>query len=170
MNLRHRLLRAAPRSTVQAYDHAKPAVAELYTYLTQQHLPLHYPTIFRLDSSQTKLTNTVTNEVFPTCTASLSPTEVLHLLGRLVDEDFMMLLPSPDGDGYSLQAFVVCYSSGFGIQGVLGKKLRELHARVPGYAEKISKSMDRYFGKLEPGKYMERANVSLFSPLTLLYL
>jgi hypothetical protein len=37
-------------------------------------------------------------------------------------------------------------------------KLREIHAPVPGYKEKLERSMDRYFANLPAGKIVKRAN------------
>ena len=69
-----------------------------------------------------------------------------------------MLLPSPDDDGYSLQSFVWAYPVGFDPQSKLGIKLRDAHQPVPGYKEKLARSMDRYFGSMEPGKVKYRVN------------
>lgn len=37
-------------------------------------------------------------------------------------------------------------------------KLRDIHAPVPGYKEKLELSMDRYFANLPVGKIVKRAN------------
>jgi hypothetical protein len=39
-------------------------------------------------------------------------------------------------------------------------KLRDIHGPVPGYKEKLEKSMDRFFEKLEVGRVVRRSNVS----------
>lgn len=92
----------------------------------------------------------VTDEVLPR-TASRNRYETLQRINRNVDEDFLMMLPSPDGDGYTLQSFVWAYPVGFDPQSKKGIKLRDAHKPVPGYKEKLQMSMDRYFSKLEPG-------------------
>ena len=75
-----------------------------------------------------------------------------------VDEDFLMLLPSPDGDGYSLQAFVWLYPVGFDPQDKLGMKLRNAHGPVPSYKQHLEKSMDRYFARLTTDGVVNRVN------------
>jgi hypothetical protein len=71
---------------------------------------------------------------------------------------------------YVLEAYEVCCPAGFDSRTKLGKRLADIHGPVPGYAEKIEKSMDRFFEKLEVGKFVKRTNwgittdSDLFSP------
>ena len=130
---------------------------ELYEFLIQSYLPTRYPTIFRLSPSTSILKNRITHEEVPLA----APTDrytTLAIINRTVDEDFLMLLPSPDGDGYSLQSFIWAYPVGFDPQSKLGMKLRDAHGPVPGYKEKLALSMDRYFHHLEPGTVKSRVN------------
>lgn len=131
---------------------------ELYEFLVQAYLPRRYPTVFRLDSSGASiLENLITNDTLP-LTASADRYETLQRINRNVEEDFLMLLPSPDGDGYTLQSFVWAFPVGFDPQSKLGIKLRDAHRPVPGYKEKLALSMDRYFSHLEPGNVKYRVN------------
>lgn len=79
-----------------------------------------------------------------------------------------------DGTKYVLEAYQTCFPSGFDLRTKLGKQLSAIHDPVPGYKEKIEKSMDRFSDKLEVGKFVKRANWSittggddLFSPFGL---
>jgi hypothetical protein len=137
-------------------DSAVDMLNELYEYLMEEYLPVRYPTMFRFSDSQ-HLENLVTGEIMPR-KAPADRYEALRIINRNVDEDFLMLLPSPDDDGYSLQAFVWAYPVGFDPQSKKGMKLRDAHKPVPGYKEKLAPSMDRYFGKLQPGNVMYRVN------------
>ena len=130
---------------------------ELYEFLVQEYLPHRYPTIFRHDLSTGAVENQVTNEILP-LTAPADRYETLQKINRNVEEDFLMLLPSPDCDGYSLQSFVWAYPVGFDPQSKLGIKLRDAHQPVPGYKEKLALSMDRYFSNLEPSNPKCRVN------------
>ncbi len=65
------------------------------------------------------------------------------------------------GAKYVLEAYVSCCPSGFNPAEKLGKKLRDIHAPVPGYAERLEGSMDRYFATVEVGKYVKRVNWSV---------
>lgn len=138
-------------------DAAIPMVNELYTYLVTHYLPRRYPTIFQLSPSTSTLHNVVLSEQLP-LTPPSDPIAALRHICLNVDEDFLMLLPSPDGDGYSLQSFVWCYPVGFDPQDKLGIKLRDAHKPVPGYKQHLELSMDRYFSRLRPGKAVQRVN------------
>lgn len=71
---------------------------------------------------------------------------------------------------YILEAYVACFPSGFDTRKKLGKRLADIHEPVPGYKDKLEKSMDRYFDKLKVGKFVRRANwtvttgADLFTP------
>lgn len=140
------------------------------------------------------LQNKVTGEVLP---ASVSPgrplVNALETLAKTIDEDMLLLLPAEDqgnerdGPGgskgrkksegaavsssvkYVLQAYVTCFPSGFNTHEKLGKQLNGVHEPVPGYREKIEKSMDRYFEKLEVGKFVKRVNWSITTGAELFY-
>ncbi|RMZ82762.1 hypothetical protein DV738_g1668, partial [Chaetothyriales sp. CBS 135597] len=116
---------------------------------------------------------------------------LLQTLGKTVDEDFFFLLPSdpaassplplpspssassedptsggePDKEAspskYHLHAFVCCCPSGFSPRSKLGLPLASVHEPVPGYSSIIEGSMDRYFAKIQVGKYVKRVNWSI---------
>jgi len=107
------------------------------------------------------LENTVTSALFPAKATSQTPTtRLLETLGRTVDEDFLFLLPEEDSDDpkYVLEAYVTVCPSGFDPAEKLGKRLAAIHGPVPGYSSKLEGSMDRFFAKVEVGKYVRRAN------------
>lgn len=156
MKARQDIARQYP-SALDSLDSGVGMVNELYVFLVQAYLPKRYPAMFQIDASGATLHNIVTGEHLPFA-APEDRYEALAIINRNVDEDFLMLLPSPDGDGYSLQAFVWAYPVGFDPQSKLGMKLRDAHKPVPGYKEKLAASMDRYFGRLQPGTVMYRVN------------
>lgn len=132
-------------------------VNELYSYMTTIYLPERYPTMFRVSKKTSQLLNLVTQEHLPLDPPS-DPIEALRYLALVVDEDLLMLLPSPDGDGYSLQSFAWLYPVGFDPADKLGMKLRDLHTPVPSYKDRLETSMDRYFGRVQPGRVVMRVN------------
>lgn len=162
--LRKTVLRDYPDIALQADPAIKPAVNELYTYLTGKYLPARYPNMFKLTSSPSvdspsHLYNIVTKQGLPLIPPS-DPRRTLELLGENLDEDFMLLLHSEDNDQYVLKGFVVCCPSGFNSKEKLNMKLRDIHKPVPGYKEKLEVSMDRFFDRLPSGKIVKRNNVS----------
>ncbi|KAF2997594.1 hypothetical protein E8E13_002830 [Curvularia kusanoi] len=157
LTLRRHLLTTHPSETIASNPTADPAVLELYTWLTQTYLPLRFPTIFTLSS--TNLKNTCTGDSLPLTPSSA--TEALHLLGAHIDTEFLILLPStqPEDEGkYRLEAFVTCFPSGFRTRDKLGLLLAEIHAPVPHYRQKLERSMDRFFAALGVGRVVKRWN------------
>ena len=143
----------------------KPAVLELYQWLCGTYLPQRYPSIYKrvYDSKGSpagQLHNTVSNEHIQI--NEEDPITALRTLGGHVDTDFLLLLPcstSPDGQPiYHLQAFVCCMPSGFSLRKKIGLPLSAIHTPVPGYKQKLEKSMDRFFAKLPTGKAVKRSN------------
>ena len=155
--LRKQIMHDQRPIVLQADPSIKPAVEEFYIWLVSKYLPTRFPTIFSLGT--TTLLNHATSESIP-LTPPSDPTNALEILGGNIDDDFLLLLPSEDGDGYVLKGFVTCFPSGFNTKEKFGLKLRDIHKPVPGYKEKIEKSMDRFFDKIEVGKVVLRTNVS----------
>jgi len=145
---------------------SKPAVDEFYSWIVGTYLPVRFPKMFALErrmasdvgETASVLRSLVTADLVPLMPPE-SPLEALKILGGLIDEDLLFLVPSEDGDGYVLKAFVNCYPSGFNPSKKLNLKLRDIHGPVPAYKQKLEKSMDRYFDRLEVGKFVKRANV-----------
>lgn len=161
ITLRKRLIEDHADTILACEDSVKPAVDEFYTWLVGEYLPTRYPRMFQLQPSvdtPSSLTNLVTGEDLP-LSPSKSPRDSLVTLGGLVDDDFLFLIPSEDGDSFTLKGFVTCFPNGFNTAKKLNLKLRDIHKPVPCYKEKLEKSMDRYFAKLKPGKFVKRANV-----------
>lgn len=133
------------------------AVQELYTYLLTEHLPVRFPSLFKLSSDKLSFTNAVTGKTFPTVPTG-DADAALRVIGETIEEDVFLLQPSPEG--HRSVAFMCCFPSGFDPSSKLGRTLVEIHAPVPAY-EKIGASMERFFGKLEVGKSVKRTNWSV---------
>ncbi|PIG83420.1 hypothetical protein AARAC_006313 [Aspergillus arachidicola] len=125
------------------------------------YLPTRYPLIFQLRPSagekQAFLQNLITDEMFP-LSPEENPLDTLRVMGGLIEDDLLFLMPSDDGDGFTLRGFVTCFPNGFNTSKKLGLKLRDIHKPVPQYKEKLEKSMDRFFQKLGVGRFIKRAN------------
>jgi Protein of unknown function (DUF3445) len=158
LHLRTQIIHDHHSIAIQASPTITPAVNELYTWITNTYLPTRFPTLFALSPSTTSLLNHATHLTLP-LTPPQDPIKTLEILGKNLDEDILFLLPSSDGDGYVLRGYVTCFPSGFNTKEKFGLKLRDIHAPVPGYKEKLEKSMDRFFERLEVGKVVLRSNV-----------
>ncbi|KAA6411510.1 MAG: putative alpha-mannosyltransferase [Lasallia pustulata] len=124
-----------------------------------QFLCARYPRYFSLshDSSTGHVfhnriltTDTVINSVHP-----------LHVLLNNIPEDFAVMLRNPDDGYYYFRAGVLCSSIGWNVHTKLGLQLKEIHAPIPDYKEKMEFSMDRYFSKLPPSRPIQRGSWGL---------
>lgn len=161
--LRRKIMAEHPETALAAGDCVKPAVDEFYIWLLGTYLPTRFPQMFILVPSSREnagiLKNMAANEEY-SLVPEENPLDTLRVMGGLIDDDFLFLLPSEDGDGYALKGFVTCFPNGFDTAKKLNLKLRDIHTPVPQYKEKLEKSMDRYFDRLKVGKFVKRANVS----------
>ncbi len=155
-----------PDLVLGAHPKATASVEEAYLWLLSTYLPRRFPSMFEICSmndqtgSMTHLRNLVTNEAFP-LQPPTAPCEALRVMGALVDEDMMFMLPSDDEDGYCLRAFVNCFANGPDTRRRLEMKLRDIHGAVPGYQDHLAQRIDNWFDSLEVGKIVMRANVSV---------
>ncbi|KAK5072168.1 hypothetical protein LTR64_004053 [Lithohypha guttulata] len=168
---RSRIIAESSDICIRVHDDARirPAVIELYTYLLSHYLPKRFPQMFKLHyasfetGNQFMLENLVTKQVFATEPTNVTPTEtLLKTLGMTVDEDFLFLLTEEGAESsdpkYVFQALVCICPSGWDPREKIGQSLASIHAPVPGYADKLESSMDRYFKNIEVGKYVKRSN------------
>ncbi|RAK84668.1 HRQ family protein 4 [Aspergillus costaricaensis CBS 115574] len=174
------------------------AITELYEFIVGVYLPTRYPSMFTLETTthpQSQDDNTNTNNKESTNKTLLnkitntriplphrgSGRDVLSTLGTFVDEDFLVLLPESSSSSYptekeeeqekkyTLEAYTTFYPAGFDTREKLGKRLSTIHDPVPRYKERLEKSMDRFFAKLEVGKVVQRVNWSINTPGTGLF-
>lgn len=167
----------------------RAAVAEYYSFMLGTYLPGRYPELFKLHATELvegskvhMLENRVTDEVWPV-NLPKDTRRGLEILAKLIDEEVLFLLPDSSsssstsssteaesekekGNGkkeekYMLKAYSTCFPSGFNTREKLGLRLANIHGPVPGYSEKIERSMDRFFSRIEVGKYVKRVNWSV---------
>lgn len=157
--LRRSLISRHPETVHRCLPEGRAAVGELYTYLLVDYLPVRYPTMFKLSGAKS-FHNLVTGSTYPTVPMEDS-LAALRAIGETVEEDMFLLQETPDG--HLAVAFICCFPSGFDPSQKFGNLLKDIHTPVPSY-EKIGRSMERIFSRLEVGKTVKRQNVS--APLT----
>lgn len=161
----------------------RAAVCELYRFLFATYLPRRYPDMFRLHEVAATDTGRDSNYMFENCVMGETyPAEVpremateqaLETILKNVDEDYLILLPDPTTSStgeedasspddvqtkYTLYAYETCYPAGFNPREKIGRRLAAIHGPVPGYKAKLERSMDRFFDRIEVGKFVKRAN------------
>ncbi len=148
---RLRLLDARPADVLAALPEARHASAELAAHLLRL-LPARFPGHYM--TAGNGVLNRLTGETLDV--AKLDP---LHLVGRLVAEDFCLLAPSASGP--VLVGAVLCFPARWVLAEKLGKPLLGVHERVPGYAERLGRPVDRFIAQLKPGRVALRLNWSV---------
>ncbi|KAL4769373.1 hypothetical protein BDW60DRAFT_218958 [Aspergillus nidulans var. acristatus] len=132
----------------------KHACFELYEELVQ-YLVHRYPKVFRLSANTVH--NALTGETFRF--PAQSPSEALSSSALLVQDDFVIMVENDDGH-YHLDAGAVCLPGFWRLREKFRMSLDTLHfeAAVPHYAEKLQKSMNRFFKTLPAARPVVRNN------------
>jgi len=166
INLRRQIMKDHRGETLQARPGSEAMVEEFYTWMFGIYLPARFPTMYTLipsgstsEKAPTHLHNLVTKEDMPLIPSS--PLSALEILSAHVDTDFLFLSVNPETSKYHLEAFATCFPSGFSTLEKLGQPLAAIHTPVPGYTQKLEKSMDRFFANLPVGKIVKRGNWSI---------
>lgn len=149
-------MRKNPETTIGNNEAARDAIQELFEQVVLDYLPKRFPTIFQLNKSG--LHNSITQKCYAVHTPDFNTFDMLKCLGENVEEDFYLMVPD-DQDAYRLQGYVACFPGGFLSPEKVGMSVRELHIPVPGYVERIGKSVDKYFSQMEDEKFIRRWNV-----------
>lgn len=86
------------------------------------------------------------------------PQSTLEEMGRMVAEDLLILRASGDQE---LIAGHLCFANGWCLDEKMGRPLLDIHAPVPGYAEKLGAPTRNLLERLKPGRPVGRLNWSM---------
>lgn len=150
---RRRLLEERPGDVLAALPGSESAQEELLALLLE-HLALHASDRYGIEGGTA--VELATGLRCPRSGASPPP---LGHAGWLVQEDFCLM--EKPGDRYILSAAVLCFPAHWSLAEKIGRPLVEIHAPVPGYAEKLGSPVERLFDRLEPERPVQRMNWSL---------
>lgn len=151
------LLEKYPTKTCQA-NPSKETLAgcqELYNTVFSV-LSQKYPEYFKLEKGF--IINTLRNVTvpFPAESTKMTSKQLLRVLVENTEEDYQVLQHATDSDEYILRAVGGLTSDGFMWADKIDLQLTDVHGPVPQYKEKLQKSMNRYFNKIEPGSIIQR--------------
>jgi hypothetical protein len=122
--------------------------------LLQTHMARRHPALLRVDDDV--LTVLPTGAVY----RARDWTETaIDLAGRLVQEDFCLMAPGPEG--YTLEAASLCFPSRWRLADKLGRPMSIIHEPVPGFGDKLARPVDRFFDHLHADRPVWRVNWSL---------
>jgi hypothetical protein len=160
--LRRTLLQIQRDEVLIVTQGSEPACQETLDRLAA-HLPDHHPAWFTRDGD--RLYNHLTNETWNLAAPTCPP---LELASRLVQEDLCIIELRDDTP--FLTAGVVCFPSRWRLRDKIGRPLLDIHGRVPFYAEKLGRPVNRFMAMVKPGHIAVRYNWSLHDDPTLFQL
>ena len=86
------------------------------------------------------------------------PGQTMAEIGAIVAEDLLILRATGEQE---LIAGHLCFANGWCLNDKLGRPLLEIHAPVPGYAEKLGSPTRNLLERLKPGRPVGRLNWSM---------
>lgn len=86
---------------------------------------------------------------------------MLAAMAGAVAEDLLLLTAA--GETYRLAAGVLCYPNRWRLAEKIGKGLTVIHGPVPEYETALAAPVDRFLGRLRPGRAFTRGNWGLAS-------
>ncbi|KAJ5908933.1 hypothetical protein N7495_001615 [Penicillium taxi] len=159
LNERVPVMEKNPQWTIGVNEISAPAILELFKEVMIDHVPKHFPSMFRLDGDI--LTNLITQQTFDVERASKDPHLALRTLCRNVEEDFYLMCPDGQGD-WRLQGYISCFPGGFDGPSRVGMSFRDIHLPVPHYEERIANGVDKFVRRMKvDGQLVQRFNWSL---------
>lgn len=150
MEERRRLLAVRHGDVFAALPGSVAARREVLDVLAEL-LPRRFPAWF--GCADGVLRNRLTGEAWQ---LDALPHDPLEVAGRLVQEDLCLLRLAPEGP--VLEAAVLCFPSRWSLAEKLGQPLAMIHTRVPFYADRLAKPVDRLMPNLRDGKLVVRLN------------
>lgn len=150
-----RLLAARRDDVFRAGAGTADAQAETLELLLD-HLPARYPEIYRRAGDRMNIAGS------PPVPLADPATPPLETAARLVQEDLVVMMPSPQG--WILAAGCVCFPSSWSLPEKIGRPLHRVHGPVPGFGTgtRNAAMIDRIFYNLQPETPVRRFNWSIY--------
>jgi hypothetical protein len=158
---KERLLHEQHQDVFAALPEATAGSVEMLELLIE-HLPARFPTLYKREDKV--LYNLVTHQAWDLSQKTLHP---LDLAGRLVQEDLCLMQLDERTQVYCLVGASLCFPTRWRLAEKLGKPLNTIHDPIPGYAEQLASTMDRYFARIKVDKPVWRINWSMSDDPTL---
>ena len=158
---KERLLTGRHAEVFAALPEANPGAAETLALLVE-HLPSRFPELYK--RSRERFDNLATGQQWQIHNTPLHP---LDLAGRLIQEDLCLMQRQAHTQVYHLVGASLCFPTRWRLADKIGKPLNTIHAPIPGYAEQLATTMDKFFDRLKVEKPVWRLNWSLMDDPTL---
>ncbi len=151
--LKDKLLKKQYSDVFASLPESRPSQKEVLDLLLN-HLLQQFPQYYRQQG--TTIENITTGQVWDVADFEAAP---LDLAGRLVQEDLLLMQPSPEG--YRLVAASLCFPSRWRLREKLGRPLAQIHSPVPEYHDKLERPVDNFFDRLKVNHPAWRLNWSI---------
>lgn len=158
---KERLLTERHDEVFAALPEAAPGSAEALALLVE-HLPIRFPELYKRSGNQ--LDNLATGQRWEIHDTPLHP---LDLAGRLVQEDLCLMQRQAHTQVYHLVGASLCFPTRWRLADKIGQPLNTIHAPIPGYAEQLATTMDKFFDRLKVERPVWRLNWALMDDPTL---
>ncbi len=152
---KERLLTERHAEVFAALPEAHLGSAETLALLVE-HLPSRFPELYKRSGG--RLDNLATGQQWQIHNTPLHP---LDLAGRLIQEDLCLMRRQGHTQVYHLVGASLCFPTRWRLADKIGKSLNTVHAPIPGYAEQLARTMDKFFDRLKVEKPVWRLNWSL---------
>jgi hypothetical protein len=151
--LKEKLLKSQYSDVFASLPESQSSQKEVLDLLLD-HLLEQFPQHYRRQA--TKVENISTGQNWDISDFEAAP---LDLAGRLVQEDLLLMQPSPDG--YILAAASLCFPLRWRLREKFGRPMAQIHSPVPGYHDKLERPVDNFFNRLKPDHPAWRVNWSI---------
>ncbi len=151
--LKDKLLKNYYSDVFASLPESQPSQQEVLDLLLN-HLLEQFPLHYRRQGIT--IENLITKQAWNIADFEAVP---LDLAGRLVQEDLLLMQPSPQG--YILVAASLCFPSRWRLREKIGRPLAQIHSPVPGYKEKLKRPVDNFFDRLKCDRPAWRLNWSI---------
>ncbi len=150
---RHKLQQRKSRgdAVYRATPESLPAQRE-FASLLEQHLLQEHRQHYRIQDGQLHCDS-------GSFVAPMSGEEPLWLASLWIADDVVIM--QAQGDAYVLTAASLCSPSHWHLSEKFRRPLREIHDPIPGFHQRLTPGIDRFFTRLQPGPPFVRCNWSL---------
>ncbi|KAH3668885.1 hypothetical protein OGAPHI_002640 [Ogataea philodendri] len=163
-NLKIHLMKERSNVVMGCHPSAEESLKEFYSF-TFDFLMKRYPMYFYKTEDGAKVYSKIRDESYPADPTPLERTEVLKILGRNIEEDFLILMKNCEEeeykDEYVLRGFISSFPAGFNPGPKFNKPLTIVHTPVPDYKTRLQSSMNKFFLRLRVNEFIVRRNWSI---------
>lgn len=166
IKLRKKSLQLQPEIMSYVYNNeiSKQSLGEFYNFMVE-FLIQRYPMYFKTNIFSNLVTNIITNdEPFPKTSKSLTSDEIMNIIARNIEEDFLILIkdnPEDKSEEYILRSSLNSFPAGFDPSVNFNQPVSFIHKPVPQYKSRLQFTMGKFFNNMKEKDMWVRHNWSI---------